>query len=240
MSRPEASAARYELLPGVVALPYGLLFLEASRALVAADVHLAYEEAIGGALPLWSSVDALEHLLEAVERTAAHELVLLGDILHSSRMSEGAARSVGDVLASLRARCSVTSIAGNHEGKSRGAALLGETHEAVERDGWRLFHGDDPLARGARSVVGHLHPSLSLARGETVPAFLASPTLVVVPALTPYSSGLNALSPECEQALRAFGVSTADVQIVAATADRVFPFGELEALRTALRGAPSR
>jgi uncharacterized protein len=235
MSRPEPAAPRYELQPGVVALPHGLLWLETSRALVAADVHLAYEETIGGALPLWSSGDALAVLLAAVENENARELILLGDVLHSSRMSEGAARSVEATLASLRERCTVTAIAGNHEGRSRGAALLGETHEWVERDGWRLFHGDDPLLRGARNVVGHVHPSLTLARGESVPAFLCSPALVVVPALTPYSSGLNVLSPECARALRAFGASSGGVRVVAATAERVFPFGSLDGLRSALR-----
>src|SRR5271168_2058832 len=141
MSRPEPSAQRYALLPGLVALPYGLLWLEASQSLVAADVHLAYEEAIGGALPLWSTRDALDLLLATVERTRARELILLGDIVHSSRLSDGASRSVAGALSMLRERCIVTPIAGNHEGKSRGTALLGETCEAVERDGWTLFHG---------------------------------------------------------------------------------------------------
>jgi metallophosphoesterase superfamily enzyme len=207
--------------------------MEASRALVAADVHLAYEEAIGGALPLWSTGFSLRVLLEAIERNAAREVILLGDILHSSRMSEGASASIGDALAALRARCTVTAVAGNHEGRSRGAGVLGVTHEAVERDGWHLFHGDRPLARGARNIVGHLHPSLRLSRGESVPAFLCSPALVVLPALTPYSSGLNALSQECTRALRAFGVAADDAYVVAATAERVFPFGALGALREA-------
>jgi len=235
MSRPEPASQRYEVLPGLSALPHGLLLLESSRALVAADVHLAYEEAIGGALPLWSTGFSLEVLSAAIEASGARELILLGDILHSSRMSEGASAAIGEALAALRARCTVTAIAGNHEGRSRGAGLLGETHEAVERDGWRLFHGDKPAARGPRNIVGHLHPSLPLARGASVPVFLCSPALVVLPALTPYSSGLSALSPECARALRGFGVATGAVRVVAATAERVFPFGSLDALQTALR-----
>jgi metallophosphoesterase superfamily enzyme len=235
MSLPEPPSQRYELLPGIVALPHGLLFMEATRSLVAADVHFAYEEAIGGILPLWSTEFALSVLLGAAERSGARELILLGDILHSSRMSDGAAAAVGAALSVLRERCLLTPIAGNHEGSSRGAALLGETFESVDRDGWHLFHGDKPLARGARNIVGHLHPSLSLARAESVPTFLCSPALVVVPALTPYSSGLSVLSTDCAQALRAFGVSPAGVRVVAATADRVFPFGTLDVLRSALQ-----
>jgi metallophosphoesterase superfamily enzyme len=236
MSRPEASAQRYELLPGIVALPHGLLWLEASRSLVAADIHLAYEETIGGALPLWSTSDALKLLTAALERYAAAEIVLLGDILHSSRMSDGAARRVVAALATLRDRCELTAIAGNHEGRTRGAEVLGETHEAVERGGWLLFHGDAPLARGARNIVGHVHPSLALARGgESVPAFMSSTSLIVVPALTPYSKGLNVLSAECARALRAFDVPTSAVQVVASTTDRVFPFGALDGLRDAVR-----
>ncbi|HTX60483.1 MAG TPA: hypothetical protein VMH02_12515 [Verrucomicrobiae bacterium] len=240
-SGARASSDRCELMPGIAALPPGLLWIEATRTLVAADAHLAYEEAIGGALPLWSTGDALALLAAAIDRTDAQELVLLGDVVHSSRMSDGAAGAVRSALAALRERCTVTPIAGNHEGRTRGALLLGETADAVERDGWLLLHGDDPIAAGAaqRRIVGHLHPSLPLARGESTPCFLHAATLVVVPALTPYSSGLNALSPDCTRALHAFIASTEEVEVVAVTADRVYPFGSLGGLRNALQRRPT-
>ena len=212
-----------------------MLWLERVRALIAADVHLGYEDVIGGALPLWSTDESVQTLLLLARQTGAEEIVLLGDVIHGAAMSAGAALRVRDALDLLRAQCRLTLIAGNHEGRTRGVDVLGETVEAVERDGWILVHGDRPLVV-PRLIVGHLHPSLPLGGGTHVPAFVASPELIVVPALTPYSNGLNVLSSECTQALKAFVRSTCACSVVASTGDRVYPFGSLGALRAALRG----
>jgi len=233
MIAAQPSAERFELQPGVVALPHGLLWLARSRALVAADAHFGYEELIGGALPLWSTREIVRILSDAIAANGARELIFLGDVIHGSRMSDGAARAVDAALATLRGVVRVTIVAGNHEGPSRGAAILGDTEDAVERNGWVLAHGDEPIA-AARCIIGHLHPSIALAGRETAPAFLASSRLIVVPALTPYSSGLNVLSAACTQALRQFSATTTAFQVVVAGPNRVYPFGSLAALRTAL------
>ena len=225
-----ARGPQVELAPGAVALTHGVLWLERTRTLVAADAHLAYEEVIGGALPLWSTEESMHALLALARHTDAREIVLLGDVIHGSRLSEGAANAVGAALTRLREQCELTLIAGNHEGRSRGARVLGTTHEAIERDGWTLVHGDRPVT-AARAIVGHLHPSVALGGGAHAPAFVASPRLIVVPALTPYSSGLNVLSRECTQALERFIKSTEACNVVVSTAERVYPFGSLEQLR---------
>jgi uncharacterized protein len=232
--RPQAAAMQVELAPGVLALAHGVLWLERSRALIAADAHLAYEDVIGGALPLWSTAEIAHVLLVLADRMQAREIVLLGDVIHGSRMSEGAARTVGAALQRLRERYILTLIAGNHEGRTRGFAVLGETENAVEREGWLLVHGDRVVS-APRAIVGHLHPSLPLGGHAHVPAFIASPELIVVPALTPYSNGLNVLSSDCTRALEQFVRSTARCVVVASTSDRVYPFGSLDALRSALR-----
>lgn len=235
MRPPRASADAVSLFEGVAALPGGLLWLERTQTLVAADAHLAYEDVIGGALPLWSTAESTHALLLLIRRMHARELVLLGDVIHGSRMSDGAASAVKAALELLRAQCVVTLVAGNHEGRSRGSAVLGDTEEAIERDGWILLHGDEPVG-APRCIVGHLHPSLPLGGGASVPVFLAAPHLIVVPALTPYSSGLNVLSSDCTAALRAFGEGHG-FEVVASTEERVFPFGSLATLRGALQGA---
>ena len=234
MIAPRPPAARAELQPGAIALPSGLLLLERSRALVAADVHLGYEDVIGGALPLWSTHEIVDTLLAEIEHTEARELVLLGDIIHGSRMSEGAARVVGDALDRLRAACALTLVAGNHEGRTRGVAVLGATEEYVERDGWMLLHGDRPMA-AARCIIGHLHPSILLGGDRSAPAFLASPEAIVVPAMTPYSRGLSVLSRACASALKPFVRSAAGVSVVACAGGKVYPFGSLTGLRALLR-----
>jgi len=144
---------------------------------------------------------------------------------------------VQGALALLGEIAPLTFIAGNHEGRTRGRSILGDTVETCERDGWHLIHGDKPASPGTATIIGHLHPSLHLGGTSAVPAFLAARNLVVVPALTPYSTGLDVLSDACLHALAPYGVRRPDLHVVAATADRVFPFGTLSRLRETARTA---
>jgi metallophosphoesterase superfamily enzyme len=235
----QAAAHSHEIASGMHALPHGILWCAPTRSLIVADAHLGYEDVIGGAFPLWSTAECVATLGIAVALHGALEIVFLGDAIHSSSMSEGAARDVARALDALRAGATVIAIAGNHEGKSRGIDILGETVETLERNGWLLTHGD--VAKPSyRCVVGHLHPSLRLGGGATVPAFLSGERLIVVPALTPYSSGLDVLSSACSSAVNALGGTADHCEVVAADAQRVYPFGRLSDLRAALRsGAPS-
>lgn len=241
---PEAASRRVELLPGVHAVAPGLLFLQNTRTIVAADAHLAYEDVIGGALPTWSTAEAASVLLHAARELEAREVLLLGDVIHGSRMSDGAAREVRHALDRVRTGAEITLVAGNHEGRSRGEAVLGPTVEFAERDGWLLIHGDAPSKhRGARgTIIGHVHPSLR-GGGIAAPAFLYSHRLVVVPALTPYSNGLSVCSDACLQAIAPFGShALSDFNVVAVTDGALFPFGALGGLRRQLahRGGPPK
>ncbi len=232
--RPERSATEVRLAEGVLALAPGFALLTDSHTLLCADVHLAYEDVVGGALPLWSTAESIATIAIAAQRYAVAEIVFLGDAIHGSRMSEGAAREVIAALASLRAIAALTFVAGNHEGATRGHAILGATVETCERDGWTLLHGDKPPPLGARSLIGHLHPSLHLGGGTTAPCFLASDRLVVVPALTPYSRGLDVMSDACRDALLPWDIRSRDLTVVAAAGERLYPFGALSALRGVL------
>lgn len=240
MIKPAPACESYALADGVIALPGGFALLAASRVLVCADAHLGYEDVMGGggALPLWSTTEIVASIALAARRHGAREIVFLGDAIHGAGLSEGAARAVGAALDALRAQARVTVVAGNHEGRTRGVAVLGATVESCERDGWTLAHGDRPERGAARTMIGHLHPSLHLGGEVTAPAFLAARALVVVPALTPYSPGLDVTGDACLDALAPWRVERRDLHVVAATAERVFPFGTLSALRGALHLQP--
>jgi len=243
MKAPSHSAERYELVTGVVALAPGLVWMPASATLIAADAHLAYEDVIGGALPLWSTTEIAALLALVATQVRAREIVFLGDIVHGSIMSDGARRTVRDALDLLRTSATVTLVAGNHEGRLRAFEVLGATVEACERDGWLLVHGDRPAVLGTRAIIGHLHPSLHMGGGATTPAFVASERLICVPALTPYSSGLDVLCDDFARAIGAWYVTRREAHVVAIGGDRVFPFGSLATLRTMLGRAatsPSR
>jgi metallophosphoesterase superfamily enzyme len=235
--KPAPAALDFPLADGVLALAAGFALLVRSRVLLVADAHFGYEDVMGGggALPLWSTAEMTASIAIAARRNAVSEIVFLGDVIHGSRMSGGATAVVAGALHELRGAAALTFVAGNHEGRSRGAAILGSTVERCERDGWLLLHGDKPDRAGVRTVIGHLHPSLHMGGGATAPAFLGSERIVVVPALTPYSSGLDVLSDECIAALAPWDVRRADLHVVAATNERVFPFGTLSKLHAALR-----
>ena len=232
---PSPAAGSCVLARGVEALAPGLAWLPASRTLIAADAHLAYEDVVGGALPLWSTAEIVATLGIVARAAGAREIVFLGDIVHGAQMSEGAMRAVRGGLALLREIASLTLVAGNHEGRSRAFAVLGDTVDDCERDGWLLVHGDRPAALGRPAIIGHLHPSLHMGGGANVPAFVASEALVCVPALTPYSPGLDLLSGDFARAIGLWSVRRCDAHVVAATLDRVFPFGSLATLRDTLR-----
>jgi metallophosphoesterase superfamily enzyme len=240
--KPAPAASEYPLADGVVALAAGFALLPRSRVLLVADAHFGYEDVMGGgaALPLWSTAEMAASIAIAAARNAVREIVFLGDIIHGTRMSEGAIGVVAGALRELRAVAALTFVAGNHEGRSRGAAILGATVESCDRDGWLLAHGDKPGPLGMRSIIGHLHPSLHLGGGVSAPAFLGGQGIVVVPALTPYSRGLDVLSDECITALAPWNVRRSDLHVVAATSERVFPFGTLSALCSALRPPAAR
>lgn len=235
MKQPERSALDHPVADGVRALPGGFALLDASRTLLCADAHFGYEDVLGGALPLWSTAEIATSIAIVAQRHAVREIVFLGDMLHGSEMSDGAGRTIRTALAGLAEIAAVTFVAGNHEGRTRGKDVLGETVEACERDGWLLIHGDKPPVPGTRAIIGHLHPSIHLGGDATVPAFVAARSLVVVPALTPYSPGLGVLSDECLEALAPYNVRGPDLHVVAATSERVYPFGTLSRLREALR-----
>jgi metallophosphoesterase superfamily enzyme len=242
MILPAAAADAYPIARGVIALPGSFALLEASRALLCADAHFGYEDVMGGALPLWSTAETAAAIAVAARHHAVREIIFLGDLLHGPSMSDGAASAVQGALHALSEIAPLTFIAGNHEGRARGRSILGDTVESCERDGWHLMHGDKPPLAGTPAIIGHLHPSVHLGGSRAMPAFLAARDLVVVPALTPYSTGLDVLSDTCLAALAPYGASRSGLQVVAASGDSVYPFGTLSRLHATLRtpARPSR
>ncbi len=240
MTLPSLATARHALADGVIGLWPGVAWLPASGVLIVADAHLAYEDVIGGALPLWSTAEIVASVTLLRRSTAAREIVFLGDIVHGARMSEGAARRVRAALDALRAEAELTLVAGNHEGRSRAFALLGATAERLERDGWLLVHGDGAPQLGTRTIIGHLHPSIRLGGATYAPAFVGSDALVVLPALTPYSSGLDCCSDDFRAVLGAWNVRPEQAHVAAIGGEFVHPFGALSTLRSLLREAAPR
>ena len=212
----EAAASREQAsgdLPishGGVALrlvPERAAFVEATRTLLVADLHLDKPEAYrreGVPMPEGILEETLARLASAIARLRPAEVVVLGDLLHSVR---GADPGTADRFAAWRVAHSVPMrlVGGNHD---RAAARHLDSwaiadaggRATLEAEGRSLELRHDPGASDGSlarpRIAGHLHPMASLVRGTRrllLPCFhlsvSASASTLVLPAFTAFASG---------------------------------------------------
>ena len=215
IDRCEAAAASREQASGDLSISHGgvslrlvperAAFVEATRTLLVADLHLDKPEAYrreGVAMPEGILEETLARLASVLARLDPAEVVVLGDLLHSRR---GADPGTADRFAAWRAAHSVPMrlVGGNHD---RAAARHLESWAiadaglaaTLEADGGVLDLCHDPGkpdgSPARPRVAGHLHPMASLARGTRrllLPCFHASASALVLPAFTAFASGVR-------------------------------------------------
>ena len=235
-----------EIWPGVRAHASGGLWLEDSRTLVLADLHLGYgwaQRRRGELGPLADEETRLK-MLRALDELAPRRLLLAGDIVHAPNPGPAEASFIGMVLREMRERAELIGIRGNHDRQFAqdferlGISLLDEWREGSIT----VAHGDrlpKKLAAGERMVVGHLHPAIGLedAAGvkQRVPAFLVAGPVVVLPAFSPFAAGLDVwrtMPEEIAQLSRG-----ASPEAIAATGARVVKLGPLDRLVSPAQGS---
>lgn len=209
-------------LPGVRFLYEGL-YVPSARTLALADVHLGWEEALHdeGTLVPRGHLEAILERLERIVRALKGEgedlerVIVNGDLRHRfgpwTRESWREAQEFLDFLQGVASE--VVLVEGNHDEGS--LAILAERREGVLVDeafpieGLLFVHGDRALGNvpeGVEAVViGHEHPAVGLrdpvtGRVETFKCFLVGRyrgrTLVVQPALNPWTAGSDLLREE--------------------------------------------
>jgi len=174
--------------------PAGTLWLEESRTLAVADLHLEKGSAFaarGQMLPPYDTAETLARLAREVEALDPTRIVLLGDSFHDGG---GEARLGGADAARLNALArgrDLVWVVGNHD--AGGPRLLpGEVVDALAIGALVLRHEPHPGPRA--EAVGHLHPSARIAaHGRTVRrrCFITDGERVVLPAFGAYAGGLN-------------------------------------------------
>jgi hypothetical protein len=174
--------------------PAGTLWLEESRALAAADLHLEKGSAYavrGQMLPPYDSADTLSRLAAEVEALNPARIVLLGDSFHDGG---GEARlcdaDVARLIALARGRTLVW-VVGNHDADGP-KFLPGEIVEDFTIG--RLLLRHEPEDGPRSEAAGHLHPSARVStRGRSIRrrCFLTDGERVVLPAFGAYTGGLN-------------------------------------------------
>ncbi len=190
-------------------LPCGALFWPAEAMLLVADLHLEKGSSLarrGSLLPPHDSLDTLERLALAVERTGARRVAALGDSFHDP---DGPARlgpAARARLAALVDAVEWTWISGNHDGGSA-AGLGGQATDEMSVAGIALRHEARPGWAGPE-ISGHFHPKvvLHLRAGlrRSRRCFALAGDRLVLPAYGAYAGGLYVDDPAWPAALGAW------------------------------------
>ncbi|MEN2999862.1 MAG: metallophosphoesterase [Acidilobaceae archaeon] len=198
--------------------PRPVLYLKPEDALIVADIHFGYEEALAsqGVFVYGSQFrKVLGAVREASAATGARKLIIGGDIKHVfERLTRQERREVKEFLSRLgeMGLKEVVMVRGNHDNyvspllRDHGVTLVEEVLDLGE---FSITHGHlEPELKGDYVIMGHEHPAIQISVGayrEKFKALLVMPTergktLFVLPALGEYQFG-NAAGLERESYL---------------------------------------
>lgn len=242
-----------DLAPGLRAVGLGL-FIEELEALVVADLHLGYEQALEEAgifIPAVQYKFIKGFILKALEETDSRRLIILGDVKHEfgSALKQEWGETI-DLLSSLKERgVEVHVVRGNHDNFLIPMLKRLEVplHDPYLREGRYLFvHGHKELPLDAWSggveyiVMGHEHPAVMLRDELGVSVKLKSflvgsygkSTLIVVPALSPLMPGTEVNAPRAKflsPLLREVDIGSMRAYVVELSSG-VYDFGTIDLL----------
>lgn len=184
---PPASPARTEVQPGLWLDSRLALWLAAERVLVMADLHWGYaasHRAQGNLLPVWGDDEMAQRLRGLIADYRPVETIWLGDIVHTAEGGAAAERFL------RAAPVPITLLAGNHDRHWPTAR-----ERRLTRGRCFFHHGDrdEAVPAGCLEIVGHHHPAVAWSDGAggqlKLPALVASPRRLILPAFSPWAAG---------------------------------------------------
>lgn len=173
----------------------GALWLEAERALVAADLHLekgSSYAARGQMLPPYDTRETLRRLAAEVAALTPAVVVLLGDTFHDRRSEGRLAEDDAEALRDLARGRTLVWVVGNHDADGP-KSLPGETMAELSILGLTLRH-EPQAGLQPGEVAGHLHPAarVTATRGTVRRrCFITDAERAILPAFGAYAGGLN-------------------------------------------------
>ncbi len=215
--------------------PTGALWIDETSTALIADAHLGYgwaQRRHGELGPVLDDRSGAK-LNRVVDELAPREIVFLGDLVHAPHPGVEERKFVEGLLSDLLKRTRVTAVRGNHDRHFlRDYASLG----LIPVTHWQhrhviAVHGDVPhcCAPDETLVLGHLHPSLSVADAagakQRLPVFLIADDLIILPAFSPFAAGLDlahGLRPQIER-----WIGDRTMTAVATTGSRLVSLGSL-------------
>ena len=180
---------------GVVFRASGAMWLEASRTLIVADLHLEKGSAYasrGQLLPPYDTAETLRRLETEVAATGPAAVVLLGDTFHDRRAEDRLAPEHGARIAALAEGRRLIWVIGNHDADGP-RRLPGETADETVLEGLTFRH-EPQAGLQPGEVAGHLHPAARVVapRGRVRRrCFVTDGDRVILPAFGAYAGGLN-------------------------------------------------
>jgi DNA ligase-associated metallophosphoesterase len=173
----------------------GALWLEASRTLVVADLHLEKGSAYasrGQLLPPYDTRETLRRLEAEAAALAPAAIVLLGDTFHDRKSEDRLAPDDGARIAELADDRRLIWVVGNHDADGP-RRLPGEIAAEIIVEGLVLRHEPQEGPQPGE-VAGHLHPAARVvaARGSVRRrCFVTDGERLILPAFGAYAGGLN-------------------------------------------------
>ena len=195
---------RIEVAKGLEATRDFALLLRPERALVISDLHLGFEGALaeqGVSIPRFQRRVILERLGQMFDRTKAEQVIIAGDFKHEfSKNLVDEWVEVKQVLRFIRDRATRVLVRGNHDNYL--ATILGDLNlplnARADVGGYTIVHGHEEVSTLHPIIMGHEHPAVKLKDdlGATVsvPAFLVTQGLIVLPAFSPLALGVDVSS----------------------------------------------
>src|SRR5437867_11641334 len=193
-----------ELAPGLWASRHFALWLKSADAVAISDLHLGFEAALaeqGVSIPRFQRREVLERLARLLEAYEPEKLIIAGDFKHEfSKNLTDEWVEIKQVLRFLQQRTEPIVVRGNHDNFL--ATILGDLrmklHDRYDLGGCTFVHGHEEVQALGTIVMGHEHPAVklrdSLGATISVPAFLVAERVIVLPAFSPLSLGVDVAS----------------------------------------------
>ncbi|MGH6924513.1 MAG: ligase-associated DNA damage response endonuclease PdeM [Propylenella sp.] len=181
----------------VVLDPAGALWVQASRTLVVADLHLEKASSFarrGMLLPPYDTGATLAHLAQVVARRNPRRVIALGDSFHDVEGYGRLADADRLRLATLQGGREWIWIKGNHDPEFP-EGVGGDAVAELSADGL-LFRHEPAESDAPGEVAGHLHPAAKIrgnGRSVRCRAFATDGTRMILPAFGVLAGGLNVL-----------------------------------------------
>lgn len=195
----ESNQHRLRLLPSFAA--HDVI----AKTVFVADLHLgkttAFHQA-GIPLPSGSDEDTLRRLSEVISHTEADELIILGDVFHSTALGT---RAAAELMLACRARHPQVRwmiVPGNHDRRVPWHEWLGDIPLLTEGEcvgPWRVSHHPLEEVTETMTLCGHLHPGTAIGRARsskvTMPCFWLRRQSLVLPAFGSFT-GMHRITRE--------------------------------------------